>query len=139
MRSDILVYLAYKYTKNGNKEELCKEMVDKRFVVLTDKKTTDLLLYLISKNIGLNPMMYLVDSTIHLTFPNANELNSLMSEIPLPVYDDDNNQFLQKIDDDGSFFLITEKKGIYILKRLEGYEFMKMCMGNSNRPNLLST
>ncbi|MCH1770307.1 MULTISPECIES: hypothetical protein [Metallosphaera] len=129
MRTDILVFLAYKYAKDGKKDAICREMTDRRFVIVSSKKTTDLLLYLISKNIGLDAMMYVVDSNTHVSFSNVNDLNALIKEISMTLYDDDNKTFLQSVEDDGSLFFMTERKGIYVLKRLESDEFYKMCTG----------
>ncbi|BCS93776.1 hypothetical protein [Metallosphaera javensis (ex Sakai et al. 2022)] len=129
MRTDILVFLAYKYAKDGKKEVICREMADRRFVIVSSKKTTDLLLYLISRNIGLESVMYVVDSNTHVSFSKAEDLNALIREISMTMYDDDNKTFLQRLEDDGSFFFITERNGIYVLKRLESEDFFKMCTG----------
>lgn len=109
-----------RYLQGNDGQEVCDCL---------EQKTTDLLLYLISKNIGLNAMMYVVDSNTHVSFSNVNDLNALIKEISMTLYDDDNKTFLQSVEDDGSFFFMTERKGIYVLKRLESDEFYKMCTG----------
>ena len=130
MRSLILVLAAHKYVKRGEKEEVCNEIAKNRFIMLNEKKTTDFIIYLIAKNISLNPAIYSVDSIFHVVFPSANDINLLMSEIPIPLYDEDNNKFIQKIEDDGSsIFLIREEKGIYLLTRLNREQFVKACLG----------
>ncbi|GGU00915.1 hypothetical protein GCM10007116_17660 [Sulfodiicoccus acidiphilus] len=126
-----MIYLAYKYSRRGDKEDMCNEMARKRFVVMTKKKTTDLILYLISRNVGLNPTMYDVDSTIHLAFSSADELNKLAAEIPITFFDHDNKTFLRELEDDGSFFFIKEEGAVLIVKRLESYEFVRACMEDS--------